>query len=510
MPLSATELHAFDRKMLSSILGYDQDASIGVKYITKYLEELEVKSFILEKHYIDRHFLEDYQEYYSRSFEPPASHCQRLHFFSCVVNELDKMLTDAFSDPNRRVEIEKQLSECYLGFCVIRPLLSARIGRSVLRTYESAGIRRYEVVRPYLVSIAGLSLAISGLAFQQQDQGAAVCASTALWSALQRVAYVMGRRTPTPSMITNSAHSPLPASYGLSDDQMAFALATLGYTADYFIPYENLALFKVKIAICLESQLPVILLISCQQMTGCGIVPVGHAVTVTGFRAETSVIDVPAPADKIAPINMRQGSLSVVYVHDDNLGCHAHYELFETEDTESKKMVLKLRRGRSDGRNPSWWPVDEWNVCAALVPKPDKMRLPIEQLFFSVIEIRELIKIVFPTEEISYSTRFTSGVEYKRSLTNLSFEAGTLREFLFAFTLPRYVGIINIIYHDEPICDVVLDVTEVKQGIKTILGITTSKIPVNSIAGANLQKLSRFYDIPILINPSSFCFTSTC
>ena len=78
----------------------------------------------------------------------------------------------------------------YLGFMVIKPLPGSPIGRTVLRTFERdaprGGRREFTAIRRYTVSLAGLSLSVRGLAFQQQDQGVSACATTALWSALQR------------------------------------------------------------------------------------------------------------------------------------------------------------------------------------------------------------------------------------------------------------------------------------------------------------------------------------
>ena len=64
---------------------------------------------------------------------------------------------------------------------------------------------------------------------------------------------------------------------------MASALSCLGYTADRFVPAENRTLFRAKLVSCLQSHLPVVLLMHRKVMTGAGEVPVGHAVTLTGF-----------------------------------------------------------------------------------------------------------------------------------------------------------------------------------------------------------------------------------
>ena len=45
---------------------------------------------------------------------------------------------------------------------------------------------------------------------------------------------------------------------------------------------------------------------------------------------------------------MKSGSLDVVYVHDDNLGSHAHYELFDS-DEEAPEGYKALEAPTRDG-----------------------------------------------------------------------------------------------------------------------------------------------------------------
>ena len=202
---------------------------------------------------------------------------------------------------------------------------------------------------PYEVNIAGaVRLHVDGLAFQQQDRGAAVCASISLWCALQKVSHVAGHRTPTPYAITAAAKSPFPAVNGLTCDGMATALSNLGYIADTFAPEENRPWFRAKMVACIESQLPIVLLLSREVETGAGTRTIGHAVTVTGFSEPDTPIEVPAPIKEVEPIPLKGASVEVVYVHDDNLGSHAHYELSDSSETDSEgRPKLALYRGRT-------------------------------------------------------------------------------------------------------------------------------------------------------------------
>lgn len=481
--------------------------SHAVDYLCDYLRDIKVASIVLEGRYVDRHYLGDFSEYYSRSFSAPVTQCRRLHFFDSDVTTIKRTVRDGYKDQRARSAAEEELNKRYLGFVVIRPLIGARVGRTVLRTYPPDGFRRFQVVRPYRVNLAGLRLKIDGLAYQQQDGGAAVCASTALWSALQRVAFVAGHRTPTPSMITAASKSPFPASHGLSDIEMAAALSSLGYVADQFVPAENRPLFRAKLIASLESNLPVVLSMEKEVETGAGKITVGHAVTVTGYRDGNISALVPSPVPKQPPIRMRSAGVSVLYVHDDNLGSHAHYELFDSSkrDTTGYKAI-KLRRGPSNREVPAWWTVDEWTVVSALVPKPEKMRMPIDALFFDILDLRTLVERVFVGVEVSYSARFCSGVDYKGTLFDpeFDFEIAEVANIQQRLSLPRYVGIVSISMETH-LCDFVLDVSEVPRDPHdpSVLAIIAPGVPRNSIAHASLEIVAKYFKCPLIATRSA-------
>jgi len=498
MPLADFEVVAYSEAYLRDVLG----DSHAVDYLCDYLRDIKAASIVLEGRYVDRHYLGDFSAYYSRSFSAPVTQCRRLHFFDSDVATTKGAFESAYKDQDARSASEKLLDEHYLGFVVVRPLVGARVGRTVLRTYPPDGFRRFQVVRSYRVNLAGLRLKIDGLAYQQQDGGAAVCASTALWSALQRVAFVAGHRTPTPSMITAASKSPFPASHGLSDIEMAAALSSLGYVADQFVPTENRPLFRAKLIASLESNLPVVLSMEKELETGAGKIMAGHAVTVTGYRDGGIAADVPSPAPNRSPIPMRRAGVTVIYVHDDNLGSHAHYELFDSPDLDiAGYETIKLRRGPSNRTVPAWWDVDEWTIVSALVPKPEKMRMPIDALFSDILDLRTLVERVFVGVNVNYSARFCSGVDYKGTLFGKNFEIADVANVQQHLSLPRYVGIVSI-STESHLCDFVLDVSEVPRepGNPSVLAIIAPGVPRNSIAQASLGIVALHFDCPLIVS----------
>lgn len=499
-------LHQFSRDLIVELLGDKRlpQQSPSVEYLIDYLSDLRVESVVVEPHYVDRHFLDDFVHYYARSFSPPTAHCARLHFFAHPLATVAKQFESAYQNVEKRGYSEKKLQEGYLGFVVKRPLVGAPIGRTVLKTYPADGRRHYEVVRPYRVHVAGLTLMVQGLAYQMQDRGAAVCASTALWSALQRVASVSGHRTPTPITITKAAASPFPASHGLQLNQMAAALSALGYVADVFSPEENRTLFRAMVVSSLQSQLPVVIGMTRKQKTGAGEKVIGHAVTVTGFAVPDAIVEVPSPHSALAPVRMRAGTLDTLYVHDDNLGSHAHYELYDSDEVnEQAHKKLMLRRGKASRPPVPWWPVDDWAVEFALVPKPDKLRLPIQSLFLSIVFLRPLLQLVLPGVELHYEARFGSGVQYRRDLFDLGVDAADLRTFQFQIDLPRHLGIIGVFLDDARLCDMVVDVTEIERNPvhPSLVAIAAPGVPKNSPAWVQFTKVATYLKVPFISGP---------
>ena len=491
MPKGNLKANDFAEDLLRKLFGDE----FAVKYLYEYLKELSAVSLLIESHYIDRHYLEDYANYYARSFEAPSTACSRLHFFKAInAGELDRLISAAYENLEGLHRVESTLQEKYLGFVVQRPLIGARVGRTVLKTYPIDGRRQYRVLRTYNVNIAGLKLCIEGLAYQQQDRGAAVCASTALWSALQYVAHKAGHRTPTPCAITAAAKSPFPASHGLNDWQVAEAISALGYIADQFEPAENRLLFRAKLAASLNSQLPVILLISRKEKTGAGEITVGHAVTVTGYSEPETIEDIPSGVPGTI-LKMKAGSLKILYVHDDNLGSHAHYELIDSTELNSNgHLKLDLQRGFSDGdATKSWWETDVWTIEAALVPKPSKLRMPIENLLLDLVWLRKLFEAVLPGLNLSYDTRFESGVHYRRELIGKTqFDPSDMYRFQSELSLPRHIGLISVNVEESHLVDFVLDASEVDRNPRfpSVHAIVADGIPKSSFAALHLKKFA--------------------
>jgi hypothetical protein len=346
------------------------------------------------------------------------------------------------------------------------------------------------------VNLIGVRLEISGLAFQEQDQGAAVCASTALWSALQQVAHMAGHRTPTPSAITAAADSPFPASVGLDTYQMAQAIRRLGFVADYFAPLDDRRLFRAQLVACLRSKLPVILVLS-QELNGAqGVAVAGHAVTVTGYDEPKQIGEV-LIADDQPPVLMRGGTIRTIYVHDDNLGPQAHYELEDAVDRDQLgNRKLMLYRGDSERGPVAWWKPDRMEVCGALIPKTPKMRLSVESLLRQVLGVRELVQQVLRGfDDLEYDVRFAAGTAYRDEVIALPLDPVRLFDFLTALSLPRHVGVVSILRESTLLMEFVLDISEVRGAPRpAVLAIVAPGIKTATVSAKWLAELAEALD----------------
>jgi hypothetical protein len=489
----------FSESVIEELFG----TSAASHYLSDYLQELSAKTILVEPHYVDRHYIDEFANYYSRSFHAPSAHCSRLHFFKAEKSVVSQSLIKAFAGSEQLVKSQQALQGYYKGFVVRRPLAGAPIGRTVLSTYPTDGNRRhYEVVRTYRINLLGMCLEVQGLAYQQQDRGAAVCASTALWSALQRIAFISGNRSPSPFAITSAAKSPFPASHGLHDQQMAEAISALGYSADRFDPDDNTLLFRAKLIACLDSQLPVVLGLCQKVPTKTGFQICGHAVTVTGY-AEPNRVEEISMGNGVSILSLA-GSLDTLYVHDDNLGFHAHYELLDGEEpNEDGNPVLRILRGRSSGRLRDWWKPDLWDIEWALIPKPDKMRLPLEDLFSNASMIQPLIeRVFFRGASVYYRVRFDAGVSYQRGLVDMNLELPVLRKFLFSVSLPRHLAVISVFLADDAthLLDIVMDATSVSRepAILDVFIFVAPGVPPTSQAFASINAYTEPRSIPLI------------
>lgn len=317
-----------------------------------YFEKRGPLTIVIEWQYTDRDYLEDYAAYYVRCFgdkySPP---CVRLHFFQ---GELSKSsFVELQSSPDKE-EAGKKLSRTYLGFMVVRPLPTAFIGRTCLRTYDREDRRFYPVTRPCASNLLGFKLNVDSLAFQEQDKIAAACATSALWSVLHGTSSLFRHRVLSPIEITKIAtdHSPgveraIP-SRGLRVSQMVAAVRAVGLEPIVKLAQDKAALQALAYAY-LRARIPILLnaaLFDCSNQEN----PMpyggkwnndGHAVTITGYSlGHPQAVRFPGTETLLC-----SSKINKLYVHDDQVGPFARLEFDGPDfvaDPNGKKKPVKF------------------------------------------------------------------------------------------------------------------------------------------------------------------------
>ena len=99
-----------------------------VRNTIRHLRVLNARCYVLEDPYIDRDYSADYAQFYALTFHAHERHCKRVHFFSQDISPLlQRPLSTA-----RLNDLGDLAKDAYCGFCVVRPLSAAPIGRTVL------------------------------------------------------------------------------------------------------------------------------------------------------------------------------------------------------------------------------------------------------------------------------------------------------------------------------------------------------------------------------------------
>ena len=254
-----------------------------VRNTIRHLKILGAKSYVLEEPYIDRDYSADYLEFYARTFRTHERHCRRAHFFSKDVSPLvsASLSTEGLS------ELRILAGADYCGFCVLRPLPTAPIGRTVLR----ASLRGHQDMEstvtcraPFDANLLGIDLEVTGAAYLQQDARVGACAQVAIWAGMRHLHARYGydwvsvadiTRLATPTAPDEAVSLPAGSDF-LTSERMIRAIAEAGYQPLCFRnPNPTKPTIAAAILPYVESGIPVILGLN---LGG----EVGHAVTVLG------------------------------------------------------------------------------------------------------------------------------------------------------------------------------------------------------------------------------------
>ena len=255
----------------------------------RHLRTLAAKCYVLEDRYIDRDYSMDFFHFYARTFRAHDRHCKRVHFFSADVSRLLRrpLSTDGL------LQLQDSASTSYCGFCVIRPLPTAPIGRTVLKARLRSGFDMEATVTcraNFHANLLGVDLEVAGASFLQQDARVGACAQVAIWAGMRHmharynynwVSVADITRFAKPTTAAEAVSLPAGSDF-LTSERMIRGISEAGFQPLCFRrPGIDSAILPY-----VESGIPVILGLNVGGM-------VGHAVTVIGrvFAKQDSPTD---------------------------------------------------------------------------------------------------------------------------------------------------------------------------------------------------------------------------
>lgn len=182
------------------------------------------KTVVVENRYVDLDYRSEYSAFWSLRFQSPPAFGRRLHFFSAHLDD----------ETMHRLPDEAG----YLGYSVLRPVESGRVGRTMLMPPLSLRGATLSLVRDE-VSLFGNDLEVEGVPFCQQDGEYLRCAHVAAWTCHYTAHRrgLVGRQTTaqiaqtSPSML--SWERPLP-SKGMTLNQLQAVFGSLGQPAIFY------------------------------------------------------------------------------------------------------------------------------------------------------------------------------------------------------------------------------------------------------------------------------------
>ncbi|MBN1900638.1 hypothetical protein JW926_04845 [Candidatus Sumerlaeota bacterium] len=359
-------------------------------------------------------------------------------------------------------ELDNQkIQDSYLGFIIIRPLPGSVIGRTCLRTYPpDGGRRRFPVTRTYHANLFGIKLEIESLAFQEQDQTVAACATSALWSSFQKTGMLFQHAISSPVEITKAANEKFPLasrglpSHGLTAEQMAAAIRSVGLEP-YLIKTIDLNLLRSVIYAYIMGGIPPLLLFDLFKKNGEIFLFLGkHAVTVTGFSMSSS-----DNADDSPIFNLNIFHIDKIYVHDDQAGPFGRMIL-------DGKKINDEKESMASAWGEEYRAVPEF----VLVPLYHKIRIPFELVYQIVESYGSFLKQIqrfFPEDlsgNLEWDIHLENINEYKQDLFNSNLLKGEYLEKILCEPLPRFIWRALLLKDGVRLFDLLFDATDIEQG----------------------------------------------
>lgn len=178
-------MSSYDWLSIASADDYDQltgriDTDFAPHEIIKSLKGAispAVKGVLIEYGYVDKDYRSTFYHFYAKKGRRYRADCVRLHFFDELVS-YDVALTDLVCGDGRP-------QDHYFGYVVLRPTLSATLGRSILSPDIRQGARGLTIHADHQTHLLGYKLSVTGFPSMAQHTDISVCAHVSCWAILR-------------------------------------------------------------------------------------------------------------------------------------------------------------------------------------------------------------------------------------------------------------------------------------------------------------------------------------
>ena len=422
-----------------------------VSNTVRHLRVLDAKSYVIEDPYIDRDYSADYVQFYARTFRAHDRHCKRVHFFT---HDVTSLLEDPFTT-DRIKRIAVVVAPGYCGFCVVRPLSEAPIGRTVLlaRLEDRFDMEATVTWRAeFAAHLLGVKLQVTGAAFLQQDTRVGACAQVAIWAGMRHMHARHDYNWVSVADITRFAGPPtvieaveLPnASDRLSSNAMVRAIAEAGYQPLVLQQDIGRAMLPY-----VESGIPVILGLHAGGTVGHALTVVGRVFARLSNPTKHAINYVPAfivHDDQTGPYRWlpshRYASKSFSFT-DDTINRYTADGPVELNVKDHAVFAIALMSTRvyctaARAEHNAWSQIDE-NIRAL-----PSARRELAKLGISVNEeLMDELQLAYQNDDIVLRTYLTSAAGYRRHLVQGS-ASESLKDQLLRLHLPHFTWITEI------------------------------------------------------------------
>lgn len=435
------------------------------KYFLEYLGEgLKAKSIVIDEKYVSKDYLHDYAMYYSLCFEDYSKYCDRVHFFKTTITE-DQVNRAITNHP----DIAPDFWENYLGFIVVKPIPHTMIGFTVLKNYNSEKHldgRDFWGVRKYKMHFFGKEIEFDSLAFQEQDTLAA-CATTAIWSMLNKASLDSHTILKSPSQITRDADtmsqdgSRLFPNKGLSVSQICQSILNSGLVSE--VKKANVVIVEEyegekteePVVSCLYAKkiinayspigIPIILVIKVPDGEEHGL----HAITVSGFKKGKPEFKKPQKEP-----SWYAEYIDRLYAHDDQFGPFVRVDF----------------NGEVDIITP-WTEIHpaskQTRISSIVVPLYPKVRISYEDIE-AIIEGLDKIMAEFFDAKTIYDLVWDIKIDFSEHFKE-AVNKGTLDERkkadLLRESMPKYLWIATSYIGEHKVFEFTFDATGISSGM---------------------------------------------